>query len=82
MSLVNQVLKPFIGKFEVFYFDDILIYRWTEVEHVAHLREVLTVLQENKLCLNLKKCNFMTDSLFFLGFVVNVDVIRVDKEKV
>lgn len=49
---------------------------------MTHLREVLTVLQENKLYLNLKKCNFMTDSLLFLGFIMSVDGIRVDEEKV
>ena len=31
---------------------------------------------------NLNKCNFMTMSLFFLGFVVSTDGIHVDKEKV
>lgn len=82
MRLMNQILKPFIYKFFVVYFDDILIYSRTKAEHMAHLKEVLTVLQENKLYLNLKKCNFMPDSLLFLGFIVSVDGIRVDEEKV
>lgn len=55
---MNQVLKPFINKFVIIYFDEILIYSRTENEHIKHLRMVLTVLQENKLHINMKKCIF------------------------
>ena len=44
MRLINQVLKPFIGKFMVVYFDDILIYNKTEAAHYNHVQEVLAVL--------------------------------------
>ncbi|GJS48949.1 reverse mRNAase [Tanacetum coccineum] len=64
------------------YFDDILIYSNTEDEHLNHLREVLKVLQEHQLFVNLKKCSFMTHKLLFLGFVVSVDGIHVDDEKI
>jgi len=49
MKLMNQVFKSFLRKFIVVYFDDILIYSSSEDEHMQHLREVLTVLQGNKL---------------------------------
>ena len=49
MRLMNQVLKPFIEKFVVVYFDDILIYSKTKAAHYNHVREVLAVLQANEL---------------------------------
>jgi hypothetical protein len=82
MRLMNQVLKLFTGHFVVVYFDDILIYSRCESDHLKHLRKVLTVLQQNKLYVNLTKCRFMTSSLLFLGFIVSADGIKVDEEKI
>jgi hypothetical protein len=45
MRLMNEVLKYFIGKFVIFYLDDILVLRKTEEEHFRHLKMVLRRLQ-------------------------------------
>ncbi|XP_042488832.1 uncharacterized protein LOC122068982 [Macadamia integrifolia] len=51
-------------------------------DHVKHLKEVLTVLRDNHLYANSKKCTFLETRLLFLGFIVSGSGIQVDEEKV
>ena len=82
MRLMNHVLRAFIGKFVVVYFDDILIYSKSLDEHIEHVHLVLGVLRKDCLYANIKKCSFCTHKLVFLGFVVSMKGIEVDEEKV
>lgn len=58
MRLMNEVLKDFTWKFVVVYLDDILIFSKIAEEHLKHVEMVLRRLQEEKLDINLEKCEF------------------------
>ena len=81
MRLMNEVMRPFSGKFLVVYFDDILIYSRSVAEHERHLQAVCAKLQEEKLFANVTKCSFLRTSVAFLGFVIFAAGIAVDLGK-
>ena len=58
MRLMNDIFKPFIEKFVVLFFDDILFYSHDEDHHLEHLCLIFQVLREHKLYADLKKCHF------------------------
>ncbi|XP_023553652.1 uncharacterized protein LOC111811140 [Cucurbita pepo subsp. pepo] len=82
MRLMNHVLREYLGKFVVVYFDDILVYSKSLDDHITHVRNVLTTLRNECLYVNLKKCSFCMEKVNFLGFVVSSNGVEVDEEKV
>ena len=66
----------------VVYFDDILICSAAQDLHVQHLREVLTVLQNEKLFAAAQKCIFMASEVLFLGYKISGQGLQVDDTKI
>jgi len=69
--VMNQPLRPYIGKSVVVYFDDILIYSVDPRMHLQHLREVLTVLRKEQFFAAKGKCVFLSNQVLFLGYIVS-----------
>jgi hypothetical protein len=58
MRLMNHVLRAFIGRFVVVYFDNILIYSKSLDDYVEYLHNVLDVLRKESLYANMKSIHF------------------------
>jgi len=65
MRLMNKVLRSFIEKFVIVYFDDILVYSQDETSHTEHLTQVFQVLRQQALYAKLEKCELFTPQVVF-----------------
>ena len=69
-SLMNEMLRPYLRKFVLVFFDDILVYSKSVQDHQVHLQAVLALLREHKLFANKKKCTFGQTQLEYLGHII------------
>jgi hypothetical protein len=82
MQLMNIVLRPYIGKFVVIYFDGVLVFNNNKEDHLQHLKIIFDVLKKHYLYAKLKKCRFPQESLAFLGFFISSEGVKMDSKKV
>ena len=81
-ALMNFVLKPFLRRCVLVFFDDILIFSASWTEHLQQLRAVLDVLHEHRLHLKRSKCSFAAPSVQYLGHVISHAGVAMDETKV
>jgi hypothetical protein len=81
-ALMNDILKPFIRKSVLVFFDDILIFSSTWAQHLQHVKQDLQVLREHKLVLKRSKCSFSEESVSYLGHVISSAGVAMDLTKI
>jgi RNase H-like domain found in reverse transcriptase/Reverse transcriptase (RNA-dependent DNA polymerase) len=79
---MNSIFKPFLRKFVLVFFDDILIYSSDFQSHLSHLISVLGLLQQHKLYAKLSKCEFATDKIEYLGHIISSAGVATDPSKI
>ena len=81
-SLMNQVFKPYLRKFTLVFFDDILVYSPSLETHVEHLRLVLHTMRTNQLYAKRSKCTFGVSQVEYLGHIISDKGVSTDPAKV
>ncbi|XP_026459333.1 uncharacterized protein LOC113359994 [Papaver somniferum] len=81
-SLMNEILRPFLRKFVLVFFDDILIYIESESEHIQHVNLVFEALRAHQIFLNQQKCEFAKKTISYLGHMVSSEGVSVDSDKI
>jgi hypothetical protein len=77
-ALMNEVLLPFLRKFVLVFFNDILIYWTSWVEHLSHFRLVLSKFHEHQLYVKKSKCAFGARSVAYLGHDISTASVTID----
>jgi len=82
-AMMNELLRDLIntGKVAVF-IDDVIVGTETEEDHDELVAEVIKRLEENDLYVKPEKCKWRVREVEFLGVVIGLEGIKMEKEKV
>ena len=82
-AMMNEMLRDLINTGKVAAFiNDVIIRMETEKEHDEIVAEVIRRLEENDLYVKLEKCRWKVREVEFLGVVIGLEGIKMEKGKV
>ncbi len=79
---MNDVLFDYLHQFCQIYLDDIIIYSKTLKKHKKHVRLVLHRLRKIDLQMNINKCKFHVQKIFFLRLLLFIKELKMNLRKV
>ena len=81
-SLINNLFRPYLRRFILVFFYDILVYFKTWEDHISHLRQVLEILSTNNLFAKESKCQFRVLQVEYLGHIIFEKGVAIDPTKI
>ncbi len=79
---MNDVLFNYLHQFCQIYLDDIIICSKTLKKHKRHVRLILHKLRETDLQVNINKCKFHVQKIFFLRLLLFIKELKMNLRKV
>ena len=80
-TAMTILFTEWLDDFVIVYLDDILIYSQSQSDHIQHARQVMQKLLDHQWVCKLKKCDFATKSVEYLGHIVSDGRIAIDPDK-
>ncbi|GJW86570.1 hypothetical protein Tco_0161910 [Tanacetum coccineum] len=81
-AVMNDLFRPYLRRFILVFFDDILVYSSSMEQHKSHLEQVLKLLHDNRFFAKLSKCCFGQEQVVFLGHLISSKGVSVEEEKI
>jgi len=80
-SLMNDIFRTLLWRYVLVFFDDILVYSRTWIEHLSHLEKVFSILLSNQLYVNQSKCIIKKREVEHLGHIISEARVLADPKK-
>jgi hypothetical protein len=81
-SCMNHVFNKQPRKHLLVFFDDLLIYSKTWEEHLRHVDQILSIMEEQSLYAKESKCEFGMTKVLYLGHIIGAKGVQVHQEKI
>jgi len=81
-ALMNEVFRPYLRKFVLVFFDDILVYSKNMNDNLVHLEQVFTLMKQNALYAKLSQCSFGIVRVEYLGYLISGIGVETDLKKI
>lgn len=81
-GIMNYVFQPYLRKFVLVLFDDILVYSSSVQMHALHLRKVIEILQKEQLYAKMSKCYFGQNKVEYLGHIISGQGVATNPTKI
>jgi hypothetical protein len=81
-AAMTEVFRPYLRKFLLVFFDNILIYSKCWNEYIDHLRKIFEILSIQKFFVKPSKCIFGALEVDYLGHIISQEGVRVDNRKI